>query len=109
MENTCIAKPNNGGSYFYNYKHTHLIVILAIAGPEYEWVYADVGGSVNDYGTWNKCSLLQVIDYGSVKLPEDDYLTNDCKLPYVFLRDDTFTLKEFEMEFYLQQNPQQNL
>ena len=36
----------------------------------------------------NKCSLLQAIDDGYVKLPEDDYLTNDCKLPYVFLGGD---------------------
>ena len=35
-----IVKTNNGGSYFYNYKHTHSIILLAIAGPEYA-EYAD--------------------------------------------------------------------
>ena len=39
-----------------------------------------------------------------VKLPEDDYLTNDCTLPYVFLGDDGFALKEFMKEPYPQQN-----
>ena len=33
-----IAKPNNGGSYFCNYKHTYSIILLAIAGPEYEYL-----------------------------------------------------------------------
>ena len=72
-----IVKPNNGGSYFYNYKHTHSIILLATAGLEYEYVYADVGsnGRVNDSGILNKCSLLQGIDDGSVKLPKDVYLT----------------------------------
>ena len=101
-----IVKPNNGGSYFYNYKHTHSIILLAIASPEYECLYADVGssGKVNDSGIWNKCSLLQAIDDESVKLPEDYYLTNVCKLPYVFLGDDAFALKEFMMKPYRQQN-----
>ena len=55
-------------------------------------------------GMLNKCSLLQAIDDRSVKLPEDDYLTNDCKLPYVFLGDDAFALKEFMKKPYPQQN-----
>ena len=49
-------------------------------------------------------SILQAIDDGSVKLPQDDYLTNDCKLSYVLLGDDAFAVKEFMMKPYLQQN-----
>ena len=40
-----IKKPSNCGSYYYNYKHTHSIILLAIAGPEYECLYADVGSN----------------------------------------------------------------
>ena len=29
-------KPKNGGSFYYNYKHTHSIILMAIAGPEYD-------------------------------------------------------------------------
>ena len=101
-----VVKPNNGGSYIYNYKHTHSSKFLSIASPRYECLYGDVGTNdrVNDSGIWNKCSLLLEIDDGSVKLLEDDYLTNDCKLPYVFLGDDAFALKEFMMKRYPQQN-----
>ena len=44
-----IPKTRNGRSYFYNYKHTHSIILSAITGPEYECLYADVGfnGRVN--------------------------------------------------------------
>ena len=47
-----IRKPSNAGSYYYNYKHTHSIILLAIAGPEYECLYVDVGSNdgVNDSG-----------------------------------------------------------
>ena len=47
-----IAKFNNGRSHFYNYKHTHSIILLAIAGSEYECLYTDVCSSdrVNDSG-----------------------------------------------------------
>ena len=31
-----IQKPKNGGSFYYNYKHTHYVILMAIAGPEYE-------------------------------------------------------------------------
>ena len=50
-----IKKPSNCGSYYYNYKHTHSIILSAITGPEYECLYADVGsnGRVNDSGVWN--------------------------------------------------------
>ena len=58
-----IQKPKNGGSFCYNYKHTHSIILMAIAGPEYECLYPDVGSNerVNDSGIWNKSSLLQGI------------------------------------------------
>ena len=98
------VKSNNGGSYSYNYKHIHSIIHLA--GPGYECLYADVGssGRVNNSGIWSKCSLLQVVDDSSINLPEDDYLTNDCKLSYVFLGDDAFALKGFMMKPYPPQN-----
>lgn len=34
--------PANAGSFLYNYKHTHSIVLKAVAGTDYECIYADV-------------------------------------------------------------------
>ena len=100
-----IQKPKNGGSLYYNYKHTHSIILMAIAGPEYECLYADVGsnGRVNDSGIWNKTSLLQGIQDRSFKLPKDEKLSNGEITPYVFLGDDAFTLNKFIIKSFAQQ------
>ena len=101
-----IRKPSNAGSYYYNYKHTHSIILLAINGPEDECLYANVGsnGRVNDSGVWNKSSLLQAIQNGSVMLPKDYALpVNGVIAPYVFIGD-VFALKKFMMKPYPKQN-----
>ena len=87
-----IKKPANMS---YNYKHSHSIILLAIADPEYESLYADVGSSdrVNDSGVWNNSSLLQSIQDGSVKIPKDSNLLSGVSLPYVFVGDDAFALR----------------
>ena len=98
-------KPKNSGSFYYNYKRTHSIILMAIAGPEFEYLYADVGsnGRVSDSVIWNKTSLLQAIQDGSVKLPNDEKLPNGEITPYVFLEDDAFALKRFMMKPFAQQ------
>ena len=100
-----IQKPTNGDSFYYNYKHTHSIILMAIAGPEYECLYADVGsnGRGNDSGIWNKTSSPQGIQDGSFKLPKDKKLPNGEITPYVFLGDDAFALKKFMMKPFPQQ------
>ena len=104
-EHVMIRKPSNAGSYYYNYKHTHSIILLAITGPEYKCLYADIGsnGRVNDSGVWKKSPLLQAIQNGSVKLPKDDALPKGVIEPYVFVGDDAFALKKFMMKRYPQQ------
>ena len=100
-----IQKPKNGDSFYYNYKHTHSIILMAITGPEYECLYVDVGsnGRVNDSGIWSKTSLLQGIQERSVKLPNDEKLPNGEIIPYVFLGDNAFALKRFMMKPFPQQ------
>ena len=58
---------------------------------------------VNDSGIWNKISLLQGIQDGSVELPDDQKLSNGEITPYIFLGDDTSALKCFMMKPFPQQ------
>ena len=102
-----IKKPNNGGSFYYNYKKTHSIILMAIAGPDYECLWADVGcnGRNNDGGVWNKSELHKCIEDGTIKLPKSETVTEShLNLPYVFLGDDAFALKTYMMKPYPQNN-----
>ena len=60
--------PPEAGSHFFNYKHTHSIVLLAVAGPDYECLYADVGtnGRASHGGVWSKCSLAKALENGEI-------------------------------------------
>ena len=91
-----IVPPHNSGSNYYNYKHTNSIVLLAIAGPNYECLFADVGtnGKMNDSGIWNKLSLRRAIENREIGLPEPIALAYRLeKIPFVILGDVAFSLK----------------
>ena len=97
--------PANAGSYYYNYKNTHFIVLMAVAGPGYECLYADVdtNGRISDGGVFNKCGLAKSIDDGTISLPPPKCLPfGVIPIPFVFLGDDAFALKPNIMKPYPQ-------
>ena len=100
-----IQPPVNAGSYYYNYKHNNSIVLMAVAGPDYECIYADVGtnGRISDGRVRNKCSLSRGLEDGSVSLPPPKCLPfGVAQLPHVFVGDDAFALKKNTMKPYAQ-------
>ena len=104
-KHTIMQPPGNAGSHYYNYKHMHSIVLMAIAGPSYECLYADIetNGCTSDGGVWNKCGMSKAIEDGSLSLPPPKCLPMGvAKVSYFFVGDDAFALKPYLMKPYPQ-------
>ncbi|XP_063852072.1 putative nuclease HARBI1 [Scylla paramamosain] len=96
-----IRAPRDSGSYFYNYKGNHSIVLLAICDANCEFIYADIGTNdrVSDGGVWDKCSVSSLIQNNTAGLPEDAILgSSSLPFPYVFVADDAFPLQRHIMK-----------
>ena len=54
-----MQQPDDSGSHYRNYKETDSIVLMVMVGPEYEFLYVDVGanGRNSDGGIWDQCKL----------------------------------------------------
>lgn len=98
-----IRAPAASGSYYYNYKGTHSIVLMAVVDANYVFLYADVGtnGRVSDGGVWNQCKLRHLLDSGEANVPESTTLgKGQQQVPYVLVADDAFPLTPYIMKPY---------
>ena len=96
-----IIPPPNSGSNYYSYKYTNLIVLLAIAGPIYEYLFACVGTNrrMKYSGIWNKSSLCRAIKNREIGLPKPRVLPYCLeKILFLILGDDAFALKKYMMK-----------
>ena len=97
--------PPGSGSEYYSYKHTHSIVLMVVAGPDFECIYTDVGinGRVSDGGVWNVCTVAKTLEKNELSVPAPSCLPLGVKcVPYVFVGDDFFALKSHMMKPYPQ-------
>ena len=83
------------GSQYYNYKGTNSIILLIVAGSDYEVVWADVGtnGRVSDGGVLSRSKFGELLYENKLNLPGLKPLPyREKPMPYVFIGDDAFAL-----------------
>ena len=100
-----IKPPPNSGSYYFNYKQTFSIVLLAIVDANYKFIYVDIGcnGRVSDGGVFRNCSLHQALEENRLNIPQATILLGtQCYSPYMLVADDAFPLKEYILKPYSQ-------
>ena len=97
-----IIKPPPGtGSEFFNYNKSFSVILLAITRPDYECLYAYGGsnGRMNDSGVWNNSDLRRKFENDGMNVPDPNPLPFVIiRVPYVFVGDDAFTLKNYMMK-----------
>lgn len=91
-----IRPPHDSGSYNYNYKGSHSIVLMAICDTNCEFLYIDIdcNGRVSDGGVWDNTRISSSIATQTAGLPSDRKLPGtERRLPYVFVADDAFPMQ----------------
>ena len=94
--------PVNSGSYYFNYKSSFSIVLLALVDADYKFLYADVGcnGRISDGGFFRNSSLSCASSLNTLDIP----LSDSESPPYVVVADDAFPLKTYMMKPYAFKN-----
>jgi len=91
-----LQAPIKSGSNFFNYKSTFSMVLLALVDADYNFLYADVGcqGRISDGGVFRNTSLFKKLEKNDLGIPNPNNLPGRNKhVPYVFVADDAFPLK----------------
>ena len=81
---------------------------MALVDADYKFIYADVGsvGAASDAQIYNNSELKELAEGGAFGLPLPDLLPNDFQdIPYFFLRDGAFALRETLIKPYSQRGP----
>lgn len=95
-----IQPPKECGSYYYNYKGTNSIILMALVDANYEFLYADIGvnGRASDGAAWEQSDLLRCIVEKKLNIPPPQPLPQSesgLQMPFVILSDDAFPLTEY--------------
>lgn len=88
-----IVCPQNSGSYFYNYKGFHSIVLLAVVDAKYNFIMVDVGcnGRISDGGVIEGTEFYNLLKNHKLNLPGIDETLEG--LGFVFLGDSAFSIR----------------
>ena len=100
-----VKQPRNNGSYYFNYKGTFSVVLLAVVDADYKFIYVNVGcnGQISDGGVFKNSSLSSALEENLLEVPSPRQLISDnnqSPLPYFLVADDAFPLKTNIMKPY---------
>ena len=98
-----IRQPRNSGSYYFKYKGTFSIVLLALVDADYKFIYVDVecNGRVSDGGVFQNSTLSEASKKNLLYSPPSRVVgEEELLLPFVVLADDAFLLLENLMKLY---------
>ena len=95
--------PVRSGSFYFNYKKSHSIVLMAVVNANYEFTMIDIGdsGRQSDGGVFAASKLGFAMDNNLFNLPSPRMIEGTDKyFPYVFVGDEAFPLKKYLIKPY---------
>ncbi|XP_065645435.1 uncharacterized protein LOC136075918 [Hydra vulgaris] len=95
--------PSRLGSFYFNYKKSHSIVLMAICNANYEFTLIDIGdtGRNSDGGVFQNSKIGIAFESNLLHIPEPKMPNgSNVKLPYVLIGDEAFPLKNYLMKPY---------
>ena len=99
-----IRKPRMSGSLFHNYKNYFSVVLLAIAGAIYKFIYIDDGafGKDSDSSIFERTDFYKKLENNELDIPKGQPLpgTVGPNMPYTFIGDEAFSLSRKVMRPY---------
>ena len=109
-----ITAPPRSGSYYFNYKGYHSIVLLGVVDANYKFRYVSVGanGATCDAQVFFFTELYRKFAHNQMGLPPRECIRGEQNaIPYFLVGDVAFSLKEWLMKPYPQRglNRQQRL
>ena len=98
-KHVAIIPPPGSGSYYFNYKGFHSMVLMAVANANCEFLYVHFGtnGRVSDGGVLTCTDFFQMLTSDNLNLPKANQSNG---LPYVFISDEAFVLRRDFMKPY---------
>lgn len=93
-EHVLMRPPAHSGSYYFNYKHTFSIVLLAIVNTNYKFIFVDVGCNGRISGVYHNSEISTAFEENSLNVPGPKPLPEtEIAISYTLVADDAFPLK----------------
>lgn len=96
---------------YYNYKHFFSINLLAVTDANYKFITVDIGSyeKDSDGGVLSNSKFLKFIENNSLIIPKEEELPNsNIIVPYVFIGDEAFPLRNYLMRPFPRNQLQDN-
>jgi hypothetical protein len=98
-----IRAPKRSGSLFYNYKNFFSVVLLAVVGPDYEFMLTDHGayGSTSDSAIFGNSAMGKGFQGNTLNIPPPSNLPGtEQEVPHMIVGDGGFPLSKYLLRPY---------